>query len=991
MKQFLPQQFFEIFKGRTDRAGIGGNAASSIAVHSETEILDLVQQHLDGKTRIGFYNLLPDGTCPWAVVDFDDHEKAGDLKDSDERSKAFMEHMRSAGISCYREKSSNPNGRCFHVWMKFEKPLSAKKVHLALKSFVNRAMGIDIEVFPKGYDPTKLGNFVWLPEFGGEDNLGLGVPAGRTVFVNEKGKSFPDQEKILAGIIPTTEDQFDKFIAAYKLSVDRKTYNLREAALLDGLEKLRQCPFMKYCEDNAANLPEPLWYAWITNAARVKGGRVYIHEWSKKYPNYSQIETDKKIAHGLADTGPMTYEAIQGAGWHSQYEAGLKAPLSMVYRVDVDAEIKRIKEIPDGPGRTAEIKKFLKSLSRVSAFDLDRAKKLAKSELGISAPLFDQETKKIDVSEIGRDEPLPEILAKMKAVKHTPEKCAEIIYEWMKENGVEFFRDKLDNTYTLFDKRLEEITMENRNFRRYFYRVTGYSLAGRDGWTYIDVLQHLAYDNGKLIEPSTWEFTDKENFTVYFNPNVPERQLLQISPDGIKVVDQADNEKSVVLQDSPKIRPIKFRQLTEKEYQEALRKLKILVVDNMACLPVNRLFCTAWMIGMMLVDFVHMRPILRFEGITSSGKSFASDLFSYLLYGASEKKIATTASNFSDAAQNPVLILDNVEMKNMGQELIDFLLVASVGTSKEKRKAGTDTANVLEKAQCLILTNGIESFSHHEIINRTYIVDFDIEKHGAGVVGVSSDIFGEIVASRNEILSAQFMIIAKILARLKKGDRKNIIAELQKRYKGHAKRRSDEFFAMMIMIAEELLKAWGDKRNVWDLVDEWIKGQNAVAKQTHAGANVIIAAIDVLRIKAERHFANGGAMAPENWNHEVQLEKSESVSGVVLKGWASDFHSSLKAVAGNAGYDLKNAQQFGRRFADARKILEDGGYIVNVTEQADRYSYTFEYDPAAKKTGTETITTPVPAPAPEPKNADNANKKTKKAAKKEPRNRKKKK
>ena len=159
MKKILPQQFFDLFKGRIDRVGGGGDAASSIAVHSEKEILDLVQQHLDGKTRVGFYNLLPDGTCPWAAIDFDDHGKAGDLKDSDERSKAFMEHMKSVGISCFREKSSNPNGRCFHVWMKFEKPLSAKKLHLALKSFVNRAMGIDVEVFPKGYDASKARQF----------------------------------------------------------------------------------------------------------------------------------------------------------------------------------------------------------------------------------------------------------------------------------------------------------------------------------------------------------------------------------------------------------------------------------------------------------------------------------------------------------------------------------------------------------------------------------------------------------------------------------------------------------------------------------------------------------------------------------------------------------------------------------------------------------------------------------------------------------------
>jgi len=988
MENILPQQFFDLFKGRTDSVGIGGNKASSIAVHSEKEILDLVQQHLQGKTRIGFYNLLPDGTCPWAVVDFDDHGKAGDLKDPDERSKAFMEHMKSVGISCYREKSSNPNGRCFHVWIKFEKPLSAKKVHLAIKTFVNRAMGIDVEVFPKGYDATKLGNFVWLPEFGREDNLGLGVPAGRTVFVNDKGKSFPDQEKTLAGIIPTTEDQFDRFIATYKLSVDRKTYNLREAALLDGLEKLRQCSFMNYCEVNAANLPEPIWYAWITNAARVKGGREYIHEWSKKDPRYSEIETDRKIAHALADTGPMTYVAIQERGWQGIYSNDLKSPLSLVYKIDVSGEIQRIKALPEGHEKISEKEKFLKSLSRLSVMELDNARNLAKTELRISNQAFDNVTKKIDIAAITNNESLADIVARLKSSRVGAEKSAEVIYRWMENNGVRFFKDAQHNTYALFEKRLELISADNRMFSEYFYRMTEISLVGGDGRIYIDVLKNLAIKDGTKIEPSTWFYTDMENYTVYFNPNVPERQLLKISPDGIAVVDQADNEKSVVLQDSPKINPIKFQQLTEKEYQQALQREKELVVDTMACSPVNRIFCNAWRIGAMLLDLAHMRPVLRFEGITSSGKTFASDLFSFLLYGKSEKKIGTTASNYTDAAQSPILILDNVEVKNMTQELIDFFLGASVGTSKEKRKAGTDTANILEKARCLILSNGIENFSAHEIINRTYIVDFDIDKYG-GVV--SSDLFHEIAAHRNEILSSEFMIIAKVLKRLKNGDQKKIIAELQNRYKSHAKRRSDEYFAMMIMIAEELLKAWGSADNVWDLVDQWIKGQNAVAKQTHAGANVIIAAIDVLRIKAERHFANGGAMAPENWNHEVQLEKSESASGVVLKGWASDFHSTLKAVAGNAGYDLKNAQQFGRRFADARKILEDAGYTVNVTEKSDRYSYTFEFDPTAKKTGTETITTPVPAPAPEPKNADNANKKTKKAAKKEPRNRKKKK
>jgi hypothetical protein len=140
MKTSLLNRLFELFKARTDQIGTVGKKAYSKVVRQVSEVLDLLQQHLEGKARLGFYNLLPNGTCPWAVVEFEDHGKAGDLQDPDEKSKAFMEHMESVGITCYREMSKNPNGRCFHVWIFFEKPMSAKKVHLALKSFVNTAM-----------------------------------------------------------------------------------------------------------------------------------------------------------------------------------------------------------------------------------------------------------------------------------------------------------------------------------------------------------------------------------------------------------------------------------------------------------------------------------------------------------------------------------------------------------------------------------------------------------------------------------------------------------------------------------------------------------------------------------------------------------------------------------------------------------------------------------------------------------------------------------
>jgi hypothetical protein len=70
------------------------------------------------------------------------------------------------------------------------------------------------------------------------------------------------------------------------------------------LSKVRACSFMKHCEEMAANLSEPLWYAWITNAIHCQGGREYIHEYSSKDAQYSKRETNWKITHALRDSGP---------------------------------------------------------------------------------------------------------------------------------------------------------------------------------------------------------------------------------------------------------------------------------------------------------------------------------------------------------------------------------------------------------------------------------------------------------------------------------------------------------------------------------------------------------------------------------------------------------------------------------------------------------------------------------------------------------------
>ncbi len=96
---------------------------------------------------------------------------------------------------------------------------------------------------------------------------------------------------------------------------------------LDRMLKFDQ--FIPWCQaQSGAGLPEPLWYAMISNLCRFEGGRKLIQEISKQDPvanRYDPVETDDKIKHALESSGPMGYEEIVRRGWMGAVPS---APLS---------------------------------------------------------------------------------------------------------------------------------------------------------------------------------------------------------------------------------------------------------------------------------------------------------------------------------------------------------------------------------------------------------------------------------------------------------------------------------------------------------------------------------------------------------------------------------------------------------------------------------------------------------------------------------------
>lgn len=118
---------------------------------------------------------------------------------------------------------------------------------------------------------------------------------------------------------------FQPIAAPAKSETSRQPPQRRTNSKLPSWELIAaNCPFAKFCVENAATLPEPYWYAILGIVARCENGEEWAHAISKAYPGYSKAETDRKLAHALSAAGPATYSHIRSLGF-TAFESNIVA------------------------------------------------------------------------------------------------------------------------------------------------------------------------------------------------------------------------------------------------------------------------------------------------------------------------------------------------------------------------------------------------------------------------------------------------------------------------------------------------------------------------------------------------------------------------------------------------------------------------------------------------------------------------------------------
>jgi superfamily II DNA or RNA helicase len=166
-----------------------------------------IQDHLEGRHTIGVYPMLPDETCWFLAMDFDEATWMDDVG-------AVRETCERLDIPAYVERSRSGNGA--HVWFFFSAPVSASLARLLGSFVITETMSSRPELSFASYDrlfpnqdtmPTGgFGNLIALPLQAGPRKL------GNSVFVDRNWTAIAGQWSHLRSILRLQPDRLEGII-----------------------------------------------------------------------------------------------------------------------------------------------------------------------------------------------------------------------------------------------------------------------------------------------------------------------------------------------------------------------------------------------------------------------------------------------------------------------------------------------------------------------------------------------------------------------------------------------------------------------------------------------------------------------------------------------------------------------------------------------------------------------------------------------------------
>jgi DNA primase len=455
-----------------------------------------------------------------------------------------------------------------------------------------------------------------------------------------------------------------------------------------------------------------------------------------------------------------------------------------------------------------------------------------------------------------------------------PDVLANIIFTYFSKHG-RFYRDATDTIYLIHMDVTYEIS-NNAAFNSLMHHMTELIYTRAPAVSVWEALRNKAYRYGRRITKARWIHTEDVKNTIYLNLNSANNNILKISLDSIAEIKNGMNPEHVLLSSSRRILPFNF--LPDTEIQDGVLALKELVMDNLCCEPKQRYFILCWLFSAFLLDYVPSQAHMKFSGSSGGGKTSAAKLLTALLYGSDHISDPTAAAAYSMASQNPLLVVDNLESRDVTRGMQKFLLDSATRGEKNKRLTGTSSDIADEAPRALVCITAIEPFTLPELINRTYDIWFDYKSYGNEGY-YETEIIRGIKRKRDLILSAMLKFTQSCL--LPNIDTcHDFVIVLRKDFKGHSKERSNEFLALLMMILEKLMEylpLYGPDDLLYkiesgekEIRDAWISEQNRKSRDTEVSSNNILKLLDGL-VREYLLFLREKKVSPE-WKSEYSTE-----------------------------------------------------------------------------------------------------------------------
>lgn len=429
--------------------------------------------------------------------------------------------------------------------------------------------------------------------------------------------------------------------------------------------------------------------------------------------------------------------------------------------------------------------------------------------------------------------------------------CSAAVWDYFRQRGRFFVSgDKL----CLFYRHKIYQLGDNTPFKALLHREAGINFKQELAGFLMEELKALTYTRGDRLTEFGWIslLSDESGPVLYLNLKDPANRIMKVSAEGVDIAENGTNPHNVLLAESGQMKPFRFD--ADANIAQAMGHLRTSLLDNMTCEPAQRYLVLAWALSAFLMPVTSSRALMKMEGGSGSGKTTAAKLISLLLYGENMVGRSSTASDYSMAATEPLIIKDNLETDDLNRHALNFLLLAATGATNIKREQGTQSGVVTEKINCLVAITAIEPFTKPELINRAFIVNFSKKWQRADYV--DSDTERLLLARREDIVSALLLLMAeKVVPGL--ADRGKVIAYIREHHKDFSKERVTEFMALLVLITRALLRymplsnelalAAGDRAPEYVLLDEWIKYQNEHSRQVEQGTNAVLQLMEGLR------------------------------------------------------------------------------------------------------------------------------------------------